>query len=180
MQEDHTGAQEMNEERSRERVSELRGYYNHVASFVAVNLFLFVVNMMDYQNAGDIWFVYPMFGWGIGLIIHTYKVFMAGTDWEYRKLQELTGRHHTGEELERLVERIDNLVRILSSVDWEKIDPELVTTKDRLEQARQGVTGLQDGDEAENLERLTREIEKLEEFVTSSKFNYYDLAQSDK
>ena len=168
----------MNEEQAQEHIEELRGYYAHLGSFVGVNLFLFMINMIT--DSSNIWFVYPLFGWGIGLIAHTIGVFFSGHDWEARKMQELTGLSNTQEELERLSERTENLITILSSVNWGKIDPELMDTKQNLESAKQTIVQLKDRGDATSQEQVTREIEKLEEFVTSSKFDYYDLAARDK
>ena len=167
----------MNEEQAKEHIEELRGFYGHLASFVGVNLFLFMINMVTSPDA--IWFIYPLFGWGIGLISHAFTVFWNGPDWEARKMQELTGLANTQDELARLSERTDNLVKILSSVDWEKIDPDLLHTKQSLADARENIVRLERGDRNTTPEDVTREIEKLEKFVTSSKFDYYDLAARD-
>ena len=169
----------MNEEQAQERIEELRGFYWHLAAFIPVNLFLFMINMVNLRYGDDIWFIYPMFGWGIGLFLHAVHVFFGGKDWEARKMQELTGLAHTQEELQRLSERTDNLVRILSSVDWAKIDPELMTTRETLDDARQRIHQLQLENNPERQEEVRREIEKLEEFVTSSKFGFYELAAQD-
>ena len=116
----------MNEEQARKRIKELRGFYGHLGAFIGANLFLFMINMINLRHGDDIWFIYPLFGWGIGLISHAFHVYAGGKDWEKRKMEELTGHKNTQDELARLNERTDNLVAILSSVNWEKIDPELV------------------------------------------------------
>lgn len=167
----------MNEEEALDRIEELKGFYSHLASFVAVNLFLFAINVVS--SPGSWWFVYPLFGWGIGLAIHAFNIFGTNANWENRKLQELTGVSETREELQRLSERTDNLVTILSSVDWEKIDPELLQTKTNLETTRQSIASLKQERSPSRQAAVTREIEKLEEFVTSSRFDYYELAAVD-
>ena len=167
----------MNEEQAKERIDKLRGFYSHLASFVAVNLFLFAINMTT--SPESIWFVYPLFGWGIGMVMHTFDVFWTGADWETRKMEELTGLKTTQDELQKLSERTENLVTILSSVNWEKIDPDLMETKQNLEQAQDKIVQLQDKGDPASQQKVTREIEKLEEFVTSSKFDYYELAAND-
>jgi hypothetical protein len=167
----------VDEEQARERIKELKGYYGHLASYVAVNLFLFALNMIT--SPGDIWFIYPLLGWGIGLAIHTFDVFGTGGDWERRKLDKLTGRERsqsTATVLAKLSERTDALVTILSGVDWERIDPELAVTRQNLEAAQRQLAALRAHDDPKSREALTREIERLEKFVTSSKFNYYELA----
>ena len=173
----------MNQEQANKRIKELKGYYSHLGVFVSVNLFLIMVNAMSYSEDQEIWFVYPLFGWGIGLVAHTIKTFGVGGRWEERKMQELTGWSMTQEELERLSQRTENLITILSSVKWEKIDPELLESRDNLLAAGKKLVELRDGKDSGDgrggKAEVVREIEKLEEFVTSSKFSYYDQASND-
>lgn len=174
----------MDEAQARKRIQELKRYRRHLASYIAVNLFLFALNMID--DPGDIWFVYVLLGWGIGLAIHTFNVFWSGGDWEQRKLEELTGLKSTQDEVQRLSERMDALVQIMASVNWERIDPQLLDTRRNLEEAQRRLAALERGegeggtdgarDDARRREELAREIEKLEAFVTSAKFRYYDMA----
>lgn len=167
----------VNEEQARERIEELKGYYSHLAAYIAVNLFLFGLNMAT--SPGHLWFIYPLLGWGIGVAIHTAEVFWTGPDWESRKMEELTGYRNTRDELEKLSERTEALVTILSSVNWEKIDPELVETRTTLESAKQQLDQLREHGDPASQRDVTKQIEKLEEFVTSSKFDYYTLAAND-
>jgi hypothetical protein len=173
----------MNQEQAEYHVEELQGYYAHVGAYVSVNLFLMVINYLNYEQGDGVWFVYPLCGWGIGLAAHTLRVFGAGESWRNRKIQELTGWSTTQDELERLSERTDNLIAILSSVNWADIDPELLSSKDNLVNAKEKISQLkQEGDSAEgvrNKEAVISEIEKLEKFVTSNKFSYYDQAASE-
>ena len=164
----------MNEDQARERIKELKGFYGHLASYVTVNVFLIGLNLLT--GPDYLWFFFALFGWGIGLAIHAVQVFWTGGDWEARKLEELTGLRHTQEELQRLSERTDALITILSGVDWENIDPALMQTRDNLERARQKIAALRTREDPEGRDQVLREIERLEEFVTSAKFNYYDLA----
>ena len=172
----------MNQEKAQERIEELKGYYAHLGAFIPVNLFLIMINVMtNPEGGGDYWFVYPLFGWGIGLSIRTFTTFFANHDWEERKMQELTGWSMTQEELERLSQRTENLVTILSNVNWDKIDPDLIETKDKLLDAQEQIIELRDHGVAsaateKSESEVIKEIEKLEEFVTSSKFDFYDQA----
>ena len=147
-------------------------FYGHVASYIGVNLFLFTINITT--NPGEWWFIYPLGGWGIGLFCHAFSVFYNDAEWEERKMQELTGWTTTQAELDRLAERTDTLVRILSSVDWKAIDPELLQSKANLLKVRARMSGSAANDESK--EEVIRELEKLEAFVTSSKFDYYEKA----
>ena len=164
----------MNREQAQERIEELRGFYSHLASFVGVNLFLVMINLTT--SPGTWWFIYPLGGWGIGLLCHAFSVFFSDSRWEERKMQELTGWTTTQEEIDKLAERTDTLVRILSSVDWKAIDPELLQSKENLLKAQARMAGPAANDESK--EEVIRELEKLEAFVTSSKFDYYDKASA--
>lgn len=164
----------MNEKQAKKRISELRGYYSHLGVYVAVNLFLITINLVT--SPGTLWFFYPLMGWGIGLFAHTIHIFFTGSGWEQRKMQELTGYSDTKEELARLSERTENLITILASVDWSKIDPEMATTRDNLLAARRSIEALQSGEGGAKNADVKKEIEKLEEFVTSTRFEFYDKA----
>jgi uncharacterized membrane protein len=48
----------------------------HVAVFVAINLLLFVINQMF--SPGVQWFIFPLFGWGLGLFFHAFAVVRSG------------------------------------------------------------------------------------------------------
>ena len=173
----------MNQEQAQERIDELSGFYAHLVTFIAVNAFLIMVNFATYLSGDrEIWFFYPLFGWGIGFVIHAFMVFATGSDWEERKMQELTGWSMTQAELERLADRTDNLIAILSDVNWEKIDPELVESKENLLNARDTIVEMRDHGTSSSAhadkDEVVKEIEKLEEFVTSSKFKFLDQAQS--
>tara|TARA_R110002111_G_scaffold223820_1_gene285615 strand:+ start:117 stop:638 length:522 start_codon:yes stop_codon:yes gene_type:complete len=167
----------MNQEQAKKRVNELRGFYSHLASYVGVIGFLLLINLLNWE--GELWFLYPAGGWGIGIVCHAFSVFFSGAKWEEQKMQELTGWTTTQEELDRLSERTDTLISILSSVDWQAIDPDLLQSKDNLLKAQDKIVSKQASGEAANdanKDEVVRELEKLEAFVTSSKFSYYDQA----
>jgi len=76
--------------RARKHVEELKAFYYGIISYCVVIPFLIFVNYWtswDYQ-----WFWWPMFGWGIGIAFHAYKVFVnngvLGRNWEQRKIDE--------------------------------------------------------------------------------------------
>lgn len=48
-------------------------FYEHLASYVAVNGFLF---FLDYRKDSELnWFWFPLLGWGIGMLIHFASMF---------------------------------------------------------------------------------------------------------
>lgn len=75
---------------ARGRVLRLKGFYSHLASFVVVNAGLILINLLF--SPGALWFVWPLLGWGIGLLSHAagvfrlFRVFPRG--WEERKIRE--------------------------------------------------------------------------------------------
>jgi hypothetical protein len=76
---------------ARKRVEELKGFYSHALIYIVVNLGLMGLNLLT--SPGYYWFVWPMLGWGIGLVAHGFSVFGAGRlfgpEWEQRKIREL-------------------------------------------------------------------------------------------
>ena len=58
-------------------------FYEHLASYVAVIAFLFV---LDFRKDGDLsWFWYPFLGWGIGMFIHFASMFRTFDNAEHEK-----------------------------------------------------------------------------------------------
>jgi len=73
------------------RVMELKGFYTHFTVFLIVNCALFLVDMISSPNV--IWFHWAIFGWGIGILVHTIYMFgilgLFGKRWEERKIKEI-------------------------------------------------------------------------------------------
>ena len=166
----------MDQEQAQERIKELKEWYSHVTSYVVVNLFVVALNL--WTSPEFLWSLFSIGGWGIGLVIHYFSVFGTGAAWEKRKIEELTGHRATQDELERLSERTNNLVTILSSINWDKIDPDFLDTRDNLKHAQENIVALRNGtDDSLSSDEVAKEIEKLEEFVTGPKFQFIDKAQ---
>ncbi len=76
--------------KAKKKVNEIKGFYGNLTSYVLVNLFLFILNMVT--SPEHLWFFWPLLGWGIGIIIHGMKVFnhlpFFDKDWEERKINE--------------------------------------------------------------------------------------------
>ncbi|MEC5425713.1 2TM domain-containing protein [Virgibacillus sp. C22-A2] len=76
-------------ERARKRVENLKAFYIHLTVYVLVNIMLIIINMVTEPN--ELWFIYPLVGWGIGLIAHGLSVFsvgLFGPAWEEKKIKE--------------------------------------------------------------------------------------------
>ncbi|MDH4427014.1 MAG: 2TM domain-containing protein [Acidovorax sp.] len=64
------------EQLARRRAGAKLGWYAHAAAFILVNL---VVFGMSRQGFGDRpWSIYPLLGWGLGLVLHGISVFALG------------------------------------------------------------------------------------------------------
>lgn len=77
--------------RAKKRVENLKSFYIHLIIFIFVNGMFIVFNLLNYEQAGHLWFIYPLLGWGIGLLAHGLSVAsfgILGTDWEEKKIKE--------------------------------------------------------------------------------------------
>lgn len=61
---------------ARKRAGAKLGWYSHAAIYITVNLFLFA--MSEYAFGHRRWSVYPLLGWGAGLMLHGISVFVLG------------------------------------------------------------------------------------------------------
>ncbi len=74
---------------AKKRVEEIRGFYIHLITYLLVNAGLVVLNLLT--SPEYYWFIWPIIGWGIGLLIHGITVFggLWGKAWEERKIGEI-------------------------------------------------------------------------------------------
>jgi len=137
----------MDEQQARRQARKEREFYGHVASYLICNTFFAILNLLT--SPGEIWFVYPMMGWGVGLAAHAVSVFgFPGRrrDWEDQRVRELMGAEGSAERLRtllnepvalrtprhagdasaddtaRLRARIEDLEAIVTSRDWDGLD----------------------------------------------------------
>lgn len=75
-------------------VRKLRGFYLHVIKYVTINLVLLVINLLTLPQ--HLWVLWVIGGWGIGLVIHAFRVFrpiaFLGPEWERRQIEKRLGR----------------------------------------------------------------------------------------
>ena len=69
------------------RVKELKGFYGNLTSYCLVIPFLLILNLLT--SPQELWFYWPMLGWGLGLTLHAVSVFGIGKSWEEKKIKEL-------------------------------------------------------------------------------------------
>ena len=76
--------------RAKRRVGVLKGFYIHLATYIAVMALLFLI---DFLTGGVWWFYWPLLGWGIGIVAHASSVFgikgFLGSEWEEKKIRDL-------------------------------------------------------------------------------------------
>ena len=81
-------------EAAKRRVRALRGFYAHLASFVIVNLFLLILNLITTPDT--LWFYWATLGWGVGLAFHAATVYgggrFMGSAWEDQKIRQLMAK----------------------------------------------------------------------------------------
>jgi len=78
-------------EKIRRQVRRERGFLIHAGVFAVVMTVLFGINLMNTPQR--IWAVWPLIGWGIGLLLHGLLVHgrqsrLLGEDWERRRVEE--------------------------------------------------------------------------------------------
>jgi len=61
-------------EAAKKRVEAKFGFFIHLAVYVLVNGLLITINLIRSNEV--LWFVWPLAGWGIGLLFHGLSVFV--------------------------------------------------------------------------------------------------------
>jgi hypothetical protein len=80
---------------ARERNQELAAYRKHLRKefkahlgiYVAVNFFLILINVLTFRNDHELWALFPLLGWGIGLVIHAINA-LGKPDWDDEEFQK--------------------------------------------------------------------------------------------
>lgn len=79
--------------KARKYAKEKSDFYIHFVIYIAVNLFLIAQWWVTLGPDGFPWFVFPLFGWGIGIAAHGITAFKGEgyieqqTEKEYQKLK---------------------------------------------------------------------------------------------
>lgn len=75
--------------RAKERVEELKGFYMHLGIY---GVFVLVFLYLNYTTSSYPWAIFPIIGWGIGVVGHALTAFhwnpFFSKDWEERKIKE--------------------------------------------------------------------------------------------
>lgn len=79
---------------AKKRVEKLKGFYIHLAIFIIFIPVLIYLNFIS--QAGFPWALFPIFGWGFGILGHASETFdyhpFFGKNWEERKIRELMNK----------------------------------------------------------------------------------------
>lgn len=77
-------------EKARKRVKELKGFYNHLITFIIINVFLATINIVT--SPGNWWFYWITIIWGFGIAWHGASLYMNrgvfSKEWEEQKIKE--------------------------------------------------------------------------------------------
>jgi len=57
---------------AQERAESKMRFYIHLVVFLGVNVLLMVINLKS--SPGHLWFLWPLCGWGIAIVLHGLKV----------------------------------------------------------------------------------------------------------
>lgn len=87
-------ASHLDEQLALSKVRKLRGFYIHLVQYTLVITALAVINLVN--NPQKLWFIWPAFGWGIGILVHSAAVFsfirFFGAEWERKQVEKQLGR----------------------------------------------------------------------------------------
>jgi uncharacterized protein (DUF486 family) len=75
----HSMSEEEIYEEAKKRVKEKREFYTHLSVYVTVNILLVIIWWITIGPDGFPWFVFPLAGWGIGIVMHFLQVFVWGS-----------------------------------------------------------------------------------------------------
>jgi fatty acid desaturase len=79
--------------RAEKRAKEKIGFYTHFGIYIIVNLLIFLLWLFTGGPSSFPWFIFPLFGWGVGIFAHFIGVFKVTglrermTEEEYNKLK---------------------------------------------------------------------------------------------
>jgi len=78
-------------------VRDIKAFYSHLATYVVVIAALALVNL--FSDTERLWFLWPLFGWGIGVAAHGLSVFevvsLFDADWEKRQIRRRLDRNRS-------------------------------------------------------------------------------------
>ncbi len=84
--------QEKNYAQAKDRVEKKIGFMIHASIYFVVNAGLIILNLT--RSPEKLWFIWPLGGWGIGLLFHAMKVFGPGSasNWKEKMIEKEQSR----------------------------------------------------------------------------------------
>ncbi|WP_419869368.1 2TM domain-containing protein [Chryseobacterium sp. CT-SW4] len=76
--------------KAKKRMKEIKSFYANLISYCVIIPFLVILNLIT--SPKNLWFYWPMLGWGMGLISHGLSVFTIGKNWEEKKIKKLMNK----------------------------------------------------------------------------------------
>ncbi|MBW1295937.1 2TM domain-containing protein [Aquimarina litoralis] len=84
-------AKDLKYKRAKDRVKKMKEFYGSLTAYCIVIPFLIFINYKT-TGFGLPWFIFPMAGWGLGLLFHYAEAFdhhpIFGKDWEKKKIRK--------------------------------------------------------------------------------------------
>jgi len=80
-------------EKARKIAKKKSDFFTHLAIYIAVNVFLIAQWLITGGLGSFPWFVFVLFGWGIGIVFHAFETYRGEeyiekqTEKEYQKLK---------------------------------------------------------------------------------------------
>jgi uncharacterized membrane protein len=71
-------------ERARKRVEEKKGFYAHLCVYLVINILIVIIWLVTSLGCYP-WFVFPVGGWGVIVILHALFVFVFHKDANWEK-----------------------------------------------------------------------------------------------
>ena len=68
--------------RAKKKVNARFVFYYHLAAYLIINLVLLIINLIT--SPGYLWVIWPVIGWGIGILFHALGALLFGRDTELR------------------------------------------------------------------------------------------------
>ena len=78
-------------EQAKTRVEAKKGFFIHITVYIVVNIILVLVWAFA-AGGGFPWFIFPIFGWGIGIIFHYLGVFVFGGKSDRAAIEKEAGK----------------------------------------------------------------------------------------
>jgi energy-coupling factor transporter transmembrane protein EcfT len=72
--------------KAKKRLEDLKSFYTHIIAYIILIPIWIFINYKTYWDFK--WFWIPIFGMGVSIIIHAFKVFGYNNGWEERKIKE--------------------------------------------------------------------------------------------